>query len=343
MSAQWLAIALLPGLLAWAAIAGLRRSPWAARLGDEPNERSLHAKVRPRVGGLGVMLGALAVSGWFTQGSLGVVLLAAAGLTFVSALDDLRSLPVSVRLGAHFAAGAVAVYALEAGLAIHGAAAWTWALAALSVLAIAWMTNLFNFMDGSDGLAGGMAVIGFSAYGAAALAGDAVSVAVVSFATASASLGFLLHNFAPARVFMGDAGSIPLGFLAGALGVAGFAAGAWPPWFPALVFSPFIVDATFTVVRRLRRREPVWRAHRSHYYQRLILAGWTHRRLALWAYVLMLAAAASALAGRAQGPMLQCGIISAWAAAYGLMLVAIERRLPPAGIDDRGSLERSVG
>lgn len=338
MNAYWAAVAVLPGLVAWLAIAALRRSRWGARLADEPNERSLHAAARPRVGGLGVMLGMLVVAGWSVHGALAVVLTASAGLALVSALDDVRSLPVHVRLLAHLAAAVAAVYALDAGTAIG--APWEWVLL---VVAIVWMTNLFNFMDGSDGLAGGMAVIGFCAYGIAALSGHATAIAVVAFAAASASAGFLLHNFPPARVFMGDAGSIPLGFLAGALGVAGGISGAWPPWFPLLVFSPFIVDATLVVLRRLRRREPIWRAHRGHFYQRLILAGWSHRRLALSAYLLMLAAAASALAGRAQGPMLQCGIISAWVAAYGLLLVAIERRLPPAGDGVRGTPERSAG
>ena len=171
-------------------------------------------------------------------------------------------------------------------------------------------------------------LIGFGAYGIAALAGGAAPIAVVAFAAASASGGFLLHNFPPARVFLGDAGSIPLGFLAGALGLAGAAAGAWPAWFPLLVFSPFIVDATLVVLRRLRRREPVWRAHRGHYYQRLVARGMVASPARAVGLRLMLAAAASALAGRALGTMLQCGIISAWVVAYALLLVAIERRLP---------------
>ncbi len=340
MNAQWLVVAALPASVAWLAIALLRRSRWAASLADRPNDRSLHAEPRPRVGGLGIMLGVLAASTWWVQGPLAVVIAAAAGLAFVSTLDDLRSLPIHVRLLAHFAAAIAAVYALD-GCTPAGLAGALGCLVA--VIAVVWITNLFNFMDGSDGLAGGMAVIGFTAYGIAALAGGVAPVAAVSFATASAAAGFLLHNFPPARVFMGDAGSIPLGFLAAALGIAGITADAWPLWFPLLVFSPFILDATLAVLRRTRRREPVWRAHRSHYYQRLILAGWSHRRLALWAYLLMLAAAASALAGRAEGTMLQCGIIFTWVAAYGLLLAAIERRLPPAGGGVRGAPERSAG
>jgi UDP-N-acetylmuramyl pentapeptide phosphotransferase/UDP-N-acetylglucosamine-1-phosphate transferase len=124
---------------------------------------------------------------------------------------------------------------------------------------------------------------------------------------------------------MGDAGSIPLGFLAGALGLAGAIRGTWPAWFPLLVFSPFWVDASVTIARRLLRRERIWIAHRSHYYQRLVLMGWSTRRLALCAYALMLATALSALLGRAQGGSIQCAILVVWAVLYVAAIVAIER------------------
>jgi len=189
-----------------------------------------------------------------------------------------------------------------------------------------WMTNLYNFMDGSDGLAGTMALVGFGAYAAAAALAGHGPLALVSLAVASASAGFLAFNFPPARVFMGDAGSIPLGFLAGALGVLGVVAGAWPAAFPAVAFSPFIVDATATLLRRLVRGERVWQAHRSHYYQRLVLSGWNPRRLVLAAGGLMLAAAASALVLARSGLMLQCGIIFFWVVLYALLLPAIDRK-----------------
>jgi UDP-N-acetylmuramyl pentapeptide phosphotransferase/UDP-N-acetylglucosamine-1-phosphate transferase len=142
---------------------------------------------------------------------------------------------------------------------------------------------------------------------------------------------------------MGDAGSIPLGFLAGALGVQGALAGAWPAWFPLLVFSPFIVDATVTLARRIVRREPFWRAHRSHYYQRLVLAGWSHRRMALAGYALMCAGAAAALAGTDAGFLLQCGIIGVWAAVWVSLLLAIERHLRRVGNAVTRAPGRSIG
>ena len=321
-TALWTAI--LPALLAALAIAILRRTPWAARLADVPNERSLHAQPRPRIGGLGILAGAFPLALYFAGAPGALILSCALGLALVSLLDDLRGLPVAVRLGAHAVAALVAMAILVPLPAGSPATHWLAWVAALG--AVAWMTNLYNFMDGSDGLAGTMGVVGFGAYAWAAFQSGQAGLGIICLALASANVGFLAHNFPPARVFMGDAGAIPLGFLAGALGVQGFASGAWGAAFPVLAFSPFIVDASVTLLRRLARRERVWQAHRSHYYQRLVLAGWNPRRLLFAAGGLMLAASASALLLRGADAMLQCGIIFFWAALYALLLPAIDRK-----------------
>ena len=315
---------LLPALVAALVIAAARRSSWARHVVDLPNERSLHSEPTPRLGGVGIALGALPLMCVAGNTTLCVIAACAAFLAVVSFIDDMRSLPVAVRLPAHFAAALVAVLAFASPAA--GAPHWGWAGYALAVLAIAWMTNLFNFMDGSDGLAGGMATIGFAALAIAAAQSGYTPLALASLATSSAAAGFLLYNFPPARVFLGDAGSIPLGFLAGAFGTWGAVLGAWPAWFPLLVFSPFIVDASVTLLRRLLSGESIWRAHRAHYYQRLVLAGWSRRRLALAAYALMAAAGASALAALGQDAEVQCAIILAWGAIYVSLLFAIGRR-----------------
>ena len=320
MSRASIALA-LPAIVAWLLVIVLLRSPLARRLIDRPNERSLHAEPTPRVGGIAVMLAALPIAAWMAGEPLALVLAWAMALAAISLADDYRSLPVVIRLAAHLLAAVAATVELGAAGAIS----------VLVVFAIAWMTNLFNFMDGADGLAGGMAVVGFGAYAFAAHAADASALALVSAAIASASAGFLAHNFPPARVFLGDAGSVPLGFLAGALGFAGYAQHAWPAWFPVMVFSPFIVDASITLLRRIVRGERIWRAHREHYYQRLVLSGWSSRKLALCAYAWTIACAAAALAGREQGPLLQRGIILAAIAAYALLFVAIDRHLRPRG------------
>jgi UDP-N-acetylmuramyl pentapeptide phosphotransferase/UDP-N-acetylglucosamine-1-phosphate transferase len=193
------------------------------------------------------------------------------------------------------------------------------------VLALVWMTNLFNFMDGADGLAGGMALIGFGAFAAAAFARGDAATAGACLAIAGASAAFLGWNFPPARVFMGDAGSIPIGFAAAAMALHGVERHLWPWWFAPVVFSPFIVDATVTLAARIVRGERFWRAHRSHHYQSLVLAGWSRRRLALAAYALMAACAGLALAAVGSAGPMQFGILVALSAAYPLLLVTIAR------------------
>ena len=163
------------------------------------------------------------------------------------------------------------------------------------VLAIAWLTNLYNFMDGADGLAAGMTVIGFAAYAVAATLADEPELATICLCIAAASGAFLVFNFHPARIFLGDVGSIPLGFLAAALGIVGWRDEAWPLWFPAAVFAPSIADATLTLARRLLRGERVWQAHRDHYYQRMVRGGLGHRGTAYVAYALMVLCAGAAL------------------------------------------------
>jgi UDP-N-acetylmuramyl pentapeptide phosphotransferase/UDP-N-acetylglucosamine-1-phosphate transferase len=273
---------------------------------DHPNERSLHDQPVPRVGGIGIVAGVLLAFALVRAEPLLAALVAA--LAVVSYLDDRAHLPILLRFGAH--AVAAIVFVLAAAPDVHPV--WQAALA----LAAMWLTNLYNFMDGSDGLAGGMALFGFGAYALAAwLAGDPVFV-VVAASIAAAAAAFLVFNFPPAKVFMGDTGSIPLGFLSAALGILGWRAGHWPLWFPLLVFSPFIVDASFTLARRLLRGERVWRAHRSHYYQRLVQLGWGHRNTALAEYALMAGCGALALWTLGQLPVVQWTALCGAAFAY---------------------------
>ncbi|HEY4998931.1 MAG TPA: UDP-phosphate N-acetylglucosaminyl 1-phosphate transferase, partial [Usitatibacter sp.] len=264
----------------------------------------------------------------FADDAILAVLACAALLCLLSMVDDFRSLPIQVRLPAHGAAGLIAVLVIGAPQGSYSGLGVVEAM--VVIVALVWMTNLYNFMDGSDGLAGGMAVIGFGTLAFAAWQARELPLALTACVIASASAGFLAHNLPPARVFLGDAGSIPLGFLAGALGLYGAFRGAWPLWFPVLVFSPFIADATVTLARRIARGEPFWKAHRDHYYQRLVLAGWPRARLAWASYAVMAAAAASALAGRRTAPEVGFGIILAWTVAYALLFIAIGRRIRAA-------------
>ncbi len=273
---------------------------------DHPNERSLHEQPVPRVGGIGILAGVLLAFVLVRAEPVLAALVAA--LAVISYLDDRSHLPIALRFGAH--AVAAVAFVLMAAPDVHPA--WQAVLA----LATLWVTNLYNFMDGSDGLAGGMALFGFGAYALAAwLAGDTVFAAVAASIAAAAG-AFLVFNFPPAKVFMGDAGSIPLGFLAAALGILGWRAEHWPPWFPALVFSPFIVDASVTLARRVLRGEAFWRAHRTHYYQRLVQLGWGHRNTALAEYALMAGCGAAALWGLGQSRTVQWAVLCAGAVVY---------------------------
>lgn len=322
MSLEWVVILVLPAVIAVAVIAGARDSRLARQLVDHPNERSLHASPMPRIGGIGLMCGALPVAAWFALGRYGVALALALALALLSALDDWRSLPVQVRLPAHAVAALVAVLALGSPGSVPVALA-VWVMLA-AVVAIMWMTNLFNFMDGADGLAGLMAMIGFGTLALAAGLAGASELAAACAAIASAAAGFLAFNFPPAKVFLGDAGSVPLGFLAAVLGGHGALSGAWPWWYPVLVFSPFIVDATVTIVKRLARGERIWIAHRGHYYQRLVLAGWPPRKLAFVAAALMLAAAGSATLALGSSEMVRCGILLGWPVVFAILVAASE-------------------
>jgi UDP-N-acetylmuramyl pentapeptide phosphotransferase/UDP-N-acetylglucosamine-1-phosphate transferase len=255
---------------------------------DQPNERSLHERPVPRTGGIAVLAG-LASTLAFGAAQLWPALLLALALAALSLADDLRGMPVIARLVAHVLAASVLVWYLLSPMA-----PWQ---AALLVIGIAWLTNLYNFMDGADGLAAGMAVIGFGAYAIAAWFASQTALATLALGVAAASGAFLVFNIHPARIFLGDVGSVPIGFLAGGLGVQGWRDEAWPLWFPVAVFAPFIADATLTLVRRVARGERLWQPHRDHYYQRMVRGRLGHRGTAYVAYAVMAACAAAALAG----------------------------------------------
>jgi UDP-N-acetylmuramyl pentapeptide phosphotransferase/UDP-N-acetylglucosamine-1-phosphate transferase len=307
-------------LVSAAVIALLARTRAASLVLDHPNQRSLHAQPTLRVGGIGILAG-IAVGWSLLSLPFDARLLAAlATLAAISLLDDLWSVPVVWRLAVHLAAAALAMTALLQP------AYGLWAVV-LAALFATWMINLYNFMDGSDGLAGGMAVIGFGIYGVAALIGGDYLFAAVNAVVAGAALGFLWFNFPPARVFMGDAGAIPLGYLAAVLDVMGWLRGDWPLWFGAVVFSPFIVDASVTLCKRAARGARVWQAHREHYFQRLVQAGWGHRKTALAEYALMAACGAASLA-TARYEALQVPLGVAVLLVYVVLIFALERAVP---------------
>ncbi|KVO00160.1 glycosyl transferase [Burkholderia ubonensis] len=287
---------------------------------DIPNERSLHTLPTPRVGGWGIVPVSVVALLWLAP-RMWLITAAAAGLAALSQVDDRRGLPARVRFGAHLVAVVVLIAAYPA------ATPW-WLLAGVGFTMV-WLTNLYNFMDGADGLAGGMALFGFGAYAAAALLGGPhpqSDLVAAGAAVAGAAFGFLLLNFHPARLFLGDAGSIPLGFLAGALGYWGWREAIWPLWFTAMVFSPFIADASVTLARRLLRGEKFWQAHREHYYQKMVRSGIGHGRTAAYWYLVMLAGIIIALWALGRPVLQQWALFAAWYGVLACLGFAIDMR-----------------
>ncbi|HEY3327769.1 MAG TPA: glycosyltransferase family 4 protein [Novimethylophilus sp.] len=293
----------------------LLRIPFFSHVLDQPNGRSLHAVPVPRIGGIAIVIGVL-VSWAVTSIWVGPILICMAGLATLSFVDDMKGLGIGWRFAGHTLAVISFVFWLPGQ--------WNFVFVLMMILAMIWMINLYNFMDGSDGLAGGMALFGFGGYAAAAFFGGDAYFATQPAVVAAAALAFLWFNFHPARIFMGDVGSIPLGFLAGALGLLGWQRGDWPLWFPVLVFSPFIMDATITLLKRLLNGEKFWQAHRSHYYQRLIRMGWGHRKTAFGEYSLMVLSGGSAVWLMRQSWMMQVAGLVIWSLVYVSLALTID-------------------
>lgn len=303
-------IAFVTGVWAWWLTGQLARERFVPAVLDHPNERSLHERPTPRIGGIGILAGllfGLALAEWsgfslggptgntFFGSSLvcGIVFLTY-GIALVSFIDDRGGIPVPIRLAVHLVAASILVigFGLEIpalSFPLLGAMDLGWLSVPVSIGFLVWMTNLYNFMDGMDGFAGGMAVAGGSALAGFGWGMGHTVMFIAGGGVAVSSMGFLAHNFPPAKIFMGDVGSVPLGFLFGSLMLLGVHDRVFDGWVPVMLFSPFIVDATMTLLHRLVRGERIWQAHRTHYYQRLVLLGWGHTQTVLAEYGLMAA------------------------------------------------------
>jgi len=275
----------------------------------------------PRTGGLAILTGVAFGWGWLIfaydlPDTMLWILAAAVLVAGISVLDDVFDLPPTVRLAVHLIAAGVLV---TGGLGLFSG----WFGTFITILGIVWMLNLYNFMDGMDGFAGGMTVAGFGFLGAAGWMAGNETYAWYCWVVAAAALGFLWVNFPPARIFMGDVGSATLGLLAAAFSLWGIHDGLFPLWFPLLVFSPFVVDATVTLIRRILRKEKVWQAHRTHYYQRLVQAGWGHKKTVLAEYVLMLSTGLSAIVMLLHPEWWAASLI-VWSIVYMLFAIAVD-------------------
>jgi UDP-N-acetylmuramyl pentapeptide phosphotransferase/UDP-N-acetylglucosamine-1-phosphate transferase len=261
---------------------------WAHRqqVLDAPSDRGLHVRPTPRAGGIGIVVpacvGLVAVGLTVPAAATPALSLAALGLliALVGLVDDVRHLPAGLRLVVHFGAAGLAVWALGGWPAIVWPGLFdlrlAWASVPLTILLIAYLTNAYNFMDGSDGIAGTQAFVAGLGWAAAGALLEDPLIAVTGAVVAASSLGFLLFNWEPASVFMGDVGSGFIGFLLASLAVAAEARSPGAGTAGLLFVWPFLFDSAFTLVWRARQRENLMVAHRAHLYQRLILTGVSH-------------------------------------------------------------------
>jgi UDP-N-acetylmuramyl pentapeptide phosphotransferase/UDP-N-acetylglucosamine-1-phosphate transferase len=267
---ELLAAGLTVAIATWLATGAVLRFLRRRAILDIPNPRSSHAVPTPRGGGIAVMA-AIALA-WaaaaLTAGDAATLLVVAlaASIALISWLDDLRGLPVAFRLLAQAAAVAVGALLLPGeGKVFQG-----WLAPGIDAVLAAflwlWFVNLFNFMDGIDGIAGvEAATIGFGLMAVALAAGAPSAASYYPLVVGAAALGFLKWNWPPARIFLGDTGSVALGYLLGWLLLGAAARGQWAA--AAILPLYFLADATLTLLRRLAKGEKIWQAHRGHFYQ----------------------------------------------------------------------------
>lgn len=297
----------------------VRRVALRRALLDEVNERSLHTVPTPRLGGVAVVVVTLAAAilAWTsTSDEVHVLVGISAAVALVGLRDDLKPMSAGLRILIQIAAS-IAFLRLVGTPSLLVARGVPLALppALVTPMLVVWLVgvlNIYNFMDGMDGLAGAQTVSGAAAL--VALLGPLSALGMFPLALGAAALGFLAHNAPPARIFLGDAGSTFIGMTFGALAILGMHHQV-PITESALALAPFLLDGTFTIFRRALRKEKIWKAHRTHLYQRAVQTGLAHREVLL-VYVAWLAVAAASAVLSSLGT-------GALALAWGVNLVAL--------------------
>ncbi|MHA1536663.1 MAG: MraY family glycosyltransferase [Alphaproteobacteria bacterium] len=319
------ATALAAFALTWIILRMLRRR----QILDHPNERSSHENPTPRGGGIAVIsvvlaaAAAIALVSRTAPAGIWPVLGGAVLLAGISWIDDLKGMGAIPRLAAQVAAAALGLAFVPSENLVFQGLLPEIADRLLAGLIWVWFINLFNFMDGIDGITGVEAVcIGVGLFMIPQGLESHAGLGLVALACAGAALGFLWWNWQPARIFLGDVGSVPLGYLLGWLLLSAAAAGAWAP---ALILPLYyLADASLTLVRRLLRGERIWTAHREHAYQRAVQAGMSHAQT-----VLIVAAGNAALIGLAVIAASGWPIAALGVAAFVVLLVLLALHSAP--------------
>jgi Fuc2NAc and GlcNAc transferase len=270
--------------LVWVLVLGMNRWAGTLKLVDLPNQRSMHTLATPRGGGAAIVaitLVGLAVGAVFGVRpdylALGGYLAGALVIATVSLADDFLKLPSGIRLTVHFLGAGLVVAGLDYGSQpiVNGQTALVLLASAGGILWVAGLTNAYNFMDGIDGLAATQAVIAGLGWTLLGSMSHQQWVELLGLLLAASSTGFLIHNWPPAKIFLGDVGSAFLGFTFAFMALAQLRRMPQVALVGALVLWPFLFDTGFTMLRRFLRGENIFLAHRSHLYQRLVLAGWS--------------------------------------------------------------------
>jgi len=303
---------------------------------DNPNERSSHTIPTPRGGGLAIVTVLVASTivlfflGKLSRETL-LALLGAVPIAAVGWLDDRKGVSPETRFPIHILSALWALFWIGGmpTLIVGGSILTIGHIVGglLALTGIVWATNLYNFMDGIDGIAGAEAMtIGLTSALLLSLAG-AHGLSLVALATAGAALGFLIWNWSPARIFMGDVGSGALGFWFAVLALASERSMVVPATLWGLIAGVFVLDATLTVVRRALRREQLHVAHRTHAYQRMVAAGWTHRRVATAVIVVNVVLGLLALFAQRMPTLDYVVVVAGFVMLFAIYRV-IERRSP---------------
>jgi UDP-GlcNAc:undecaprenyl-phosphate GlcNAc-1-phosphate transferase len=272
---------------------------------DRPDERRLNRRPIPRLGGLAIFLGIVVPALAFLDlsGESRGVLLGAAVATVVGAVDDFRGLSPPTKLAGQVAAAAIppafGVWIDHFTFPFLGVVDLpAWIGVPISMLFIVAVMNMVNFLDGLDGLAAGVCGISGLTFSILALSLGKPDPAILSAIVAAGCLGFLRHNFFPARIFMGDSGALCLGFILASVSIQGLfkTASTVVLVLPLLVLAVPIIDTSFVVARRLKYSQPIYAADRSHLHHRFMNIGFSQRRAAvtMWLWCASLAGAALA-------------------------------------------------
>jgi UDP-GlcNAc:undecaprenyl-phosphate/decaprenyl-phosphate GlcNAc-1-phosphate transferase len=301
-----------------AALAVVALTPLAAHLARavgavaEPRGRSIHSRPTPELGGLAILAGFLIPVIYYLPSfdkQAKALIVGAILIAFLGALDDIVDLNAAVKLVGQ---AACAVIPVAAGLTIDhitlpfvGVGDLGPAQYPVTVLWFVALANTINFTDGMDGLAAGVSGIGLTTFAILAATLDRATPAILAASLAGAAIGFLAHNFHPARVFMGDAGSLLLGFVIAGVAVSGVmkSAAAVAIGLPLIVLAIPILDTSFVILKRLKHGMPVYSADKSHFHHRFFTIGWSQRRtvLALYSWCILMSAVAIVVSTRSGG------------------------------------------